>query len=230
VVDSIGGDPIPGVLIRVETGEEAVSDRLGRFAVPGLRPGRQTLALLTEDCRITWARIDIAAGVSREVEIRLPPTFGAAALRDQARDASRQRSKGKVLVAAEIDRMNAHSATDLVRRLEPSMVRRWTGVVGEPAAVNGRAPSSIAAVSVPVLLVDGVRVHDVAFMLDQLQPSEVDTLEVVPGAAGGWEFGSQGAGGLIRVVRRRGFADGSPEGVTANQCTVPGFGGSRLKD
>lgn len=228
VIDSIGGDPISGVLVRMETGEEAVSDRLGRFVVAGLAPGEHTLALLTADCRITWARIDIAAGVSREVEIRLSPAFGAAARQEREDEADRQRAKGRILVAEEIDRMNARSATDLVRRLAPTMVRRWTGVVGEPAAINGRAPSSIAAESVPVLVVDGVRVSDVAYMLDQLQPSEVDTIEVLQGAAGGWEFGSQGAAGVIRVVRRRGVADGALDEVAVNICTVPGFRGRGL--
>jgi hypothetical protein len=227
VVDSIAGDPIAGVLVRFDSGTEAVSDDVGRITVEGLDPGEHTLALLTADCRVTWARVDLAVGVTREIELRLPPVFGAAALRAHQDDADRRRAKGKILVAEEIDRMNARSATDLVRRLAPSMVRGWSGVVGEPASVSGRAPSSIIGDADPVLVVDGARVHDVAYMLDQLLPSEVDTLEVLPGAAGGWEFGSQGASGVIRIVRRRGIASGSPETVEAKACSVPGFSGAK---
>lgn len=223
VVDSVAGDPIPGVLVRFESGQEAVSDEVGRIVVQGLDPGEHTLALLTADCRVTWARVDLAAGTTREIELRLPPAFGAVASKAREEEADRRRAKGKILVAEEIDGMNARSATDLVRRLAPSMVRGWTGVAGEATSVSGRAPNSIIGDQAPVLVVDGVRVHDVAYMLDQMLPSEVDTLEVLPGAAGGWEFGSQGSSGVIRIVRRRGVATGTPESVETQSCSVPGF-------
>jgi outer membrane receptor protein involved in Fe transport len=194
---------------------------MGRIEVTGLVPGSHVLALLTVDCRVTWARVELRPGLGREVELRLPPAFGAAAEAAREEEAERVRSKGKVMVASEIDQVGARSATDLVRRLAPSMVRGWTGVVGEPVGVRGRAPSSIIGDGEPVLVVDGARVHDVANTLDQILPAEIDTLEVLPGAAGGWEFGSDGAAGVIRIVRRRGIATGTPEALEVQPCTVP---------
>ena len=57
IVDSVSGDPIPGVLVRTDSGHEAFTDQLGRFELTGLPEGERLLALMTEDCRITWGQV-----------------------------------------------------------------------------------------------------------------------------------------------------------------------------
>ena len=69
--------------------------------------------------------------------------------------------------------------------------------------------------------VDGVRAAHGAQALDVIRPSEVETLELLPGAVAGWEFGSAGSAGVIRVTTRRGARASSRSG--AEGCIVPGF-------
>ena len=225
IVDSISGDPIEGVLIRMGSGPEAFSDERGRFRLIGLEPGRHLFALLTADCRVTWGQVDLVEGVVSDASFRLPPSFGAAAEEARRSQNERSRAQGRVLVAAEIDRMHARSVTELVRRLAPDMVRTaGTGQIGARSSFTGRGgQASFMADPGPVLVIDGARVPDVARALDAMNPSEVAVLEVLPGAVAGWEFGSSGASGVIRVSTRKGVPTGAPDGLAATDCVVPDF-------
>jgi hypothetical protein len=224
IVDSISGDPIAGVLVRMDTGPETFTDERGRFRLIGLTPGRHLFAMLSADCRITWGQVDLVDGVEREAQLRLPPSFGAAAEEARRRESERRRVQGRVLVAAEIDRMHARSVSELVRRLAPDMVASaGTGQIGARSRITGRGQASFMPDPGPVLVVDGARVGDVARALDYMHPSEVAVLEVLPGAAAGWEFGSDGGSGVIRVTTRKGLATGAPDEQAAADCVVPDF-------
>ena len=59
IVDSVSGDPIPGVLVRTDSGHEAFTDPLGRFELTALPEGNRLLALMTADCRITWGQVTV---------------------------------------------------------------------------------------------------------------------------------------------------------------------------
>ena len=224
IVDSISGDPIPGVLVRMDTGPETFTDERGFFRLTGLAPGRHLFALLTADCRITWRQVDLVEGVVPEVRLRLPPSFGAVAEEARRRGDERRRAQGRTLVASEIDRMHARSVTELVRRLAPDMVSSGgTGQVGSNTRLTGRGQASFMPDPGPVLVVDGARIVDVARTLDYMHPSEVAVLEVLPGAAAGWDFGSNGGSGAIRVTTRKGVATGAPAERASADCIVPAF-------
>lgn len=52
----------------------------------------------------------------------------------------------------------------------------------------------------PMILLDGVEVHD----LSDIDPSSIDRVEVVKGAAAGMLYGAQGANGVIQIFSRKG--------------------------
>jgi hypothetical protein len=56
-----------------------------------------------------------------------------------------------------------------------------------------------------------------------MRPSEIAELEVQPGAAAGWEYGSSGASGVIKITMRRGLPDGAEELKEPSRCVVPAF-------
>ena len=223
IVDSISGEPIAGVLIRMDSGAEAFSDGQGRFRMTDLPQGRRLFALLSSDCRITWGQIDVIAGIPRRERLRLPPVFGAAAQEARREEEERQRTGGRRVEAAEIARMHVHSVTDLIRRVAPNMVGPVGGEPGETAAIRSGRARSFVPQDPPVVVVDGVRIPDAAGMLHDLLASEVQTLEILPGAAAGWEYGSSGAGGVIKITLKRGIATGAAERSVATECVVPAF-------
>lgn len=211
-----------GVLIRLETGEEAVSDEEGRFRFEALTPGRRLYALLTADCKVTWGQVTLPPGKLEQVSLTVATEFASEeSVREE--ESRRRRSSGKLVTGEDIDAMHAVSMAEVIRRVAPSMVMGAPEEAGAVTQLTSRGSNSIVSRSVPIVVIDGVRLDDGARALDNIQPADVLTLEVLPGAAGGWEFGSSGSGGVIKVTtgRRAARSGGAPR----KACVVPDFPG-----
>lgn len=218
VVDSVAGEPIGGVLVRLDTGPEAVTAGDGRFQLSGVEPGSHMLALLSADCRVTWAEVTLAPDTVVEARFRLPrvPTT-----EERRSSEERRRSQGEVVTAEEIEAMHARSLVEVIRRVEPSMVGS-ASVVGAVTPVRSRSRNSMTERGMePVVVVDGVRAADASRAIHSIDASDVARLEVLPGSAAGWEYGSDGAAGVI-LVTTRGRIDPAGESEL-EACVVPDF-------
>lgn len=223
VVDSVAGTPVSGVLLRLDSGGETFSARDGSFLLLDVPPGEHMIAALTSDCRVTWTEVTLEEGGISELRVTVPTVPGTEVVAERERS-ERRRAGGRLVTAEEIREMNAVTLADVIRRVEPNMVGAPTAVAGEVSSVEGRARNSFLSASgkeEPVVLIDGVRAVDGARALADLLPSEVETLELQPGASGGWEYGSAGAAGIIRVTTRRHSLAVRP--ARAEPCTVPSF-------
>lgn len=220
VLDAATSRPLAGVLVQSEEGALTLSDEEGRFRLEGLEPGSHLVALLTPGCSVTWADVELESGEVRDTVVRLEAAEEAA--RTEERADRRRRSQGKVVTGAEIREMQESSLAEVIRRVAPNMVGSPSGQFGRSTSVQGRTRNSfLRGAPEPVVVVDGVRVEDPADALDFIRPADVRILEILPGAAGGWEFGSEGAAGVIRVTTSSGGAERSPPGVEG--CSVPDF-------
>jgi len=224
ILDSISGDPIEGVMVRMDSGESTLSDGLGRFTFSGLEQGRRLFALLTADCRVTWAEITVVNGIPRNERYRLPPAFGAVADEKEEIVEQRTRTSGRVMEQEEIDGAGASTVLELIRRLAPGMVSPMQGDPGNISSLtSSRSRSTGAATDAPVVVIDGVRTPGVEGTLSTMRPNEISRIEVQPGAAAGWEYGSSGASGVIKITMRRGIADGQADRLERMTCMVPEF-------
>ena len=217
VADSATGRPVAGVLVRLDSGRGTVSDEFGHFRMVGVESGERLVALLTPDCHVSWHTLALRPGESRLVAltVRLDPR-----ITDDGGDGRRGGAQGVFLDAAEIDALQATSLLEILRRVAPRMVGGAPEQAGGTTGLRGRTTNSFRPTD-PVVVVDGIRVSDGGRALDQLSPSDVARLEVLPGAAAGWEFGSDGAAGVIRVTTRDGDRREAPEPVAG--CRVPDF-------
>ncbi|GIS79005.1 MAG: hypothetical protein CM1200mP14_05710 [Gammaproteobacteria bacterium] len=75
----------------------------------------------------------------------------------------------------------------------------------------------------PVVVLDGTRMSDASETINMIRPGEVETLELLPSSSGGWEFGSSGSAGVIRITTRKGAQNLRRSEVEA--CKVPNFPG-----
>jgi TonB-dependent starch-binding outer membrane protein SusC len=224
IVDSLSGEPIEGVLVRMDNGASTFTNRLGEFSLNGLPQGRRLFALFTSDCRITWGEITVVNGMTREERYRLPPSFGAAAEEEQEEEAQRKRTSGRVFEQGDIDDAHASSVLELIRRMMPGMVSPMQGAPGDVSAlVSSRSRTIGAQTDAPVVVIDGVRTPGAEGTLSTMRPTEISRLEVQPGAAAGWEYGSAGASGVIKITMRRGIADGASDRQQRAACVVPEF-------
>ena len=104
---------------------------------------------------------------------------------------------------------------DFAKSATGSIEQALTGqIAGAQIQQNGGTPGSGFNIilrginslgnSNPIILVDGVQVLD----LTTLDPSNVERVEVVKGAAGGTMYGAQGANGVIQVFTKKGSLNG----------------------
>ena len=220
IVDSITGVPMAGVLLRMDTGPQTLSDDRGRFRLDGLAPGPHLYAIMTADCRISWGEVLLAVGGLHEQDLRLAAVPGTER-RVAREEVERRRSEGKLVTAAEIESMGARTLGDIIRRMSPRMVGTTT-MAGAATPVRARAQNSFLDDGVePVVVIDGVRAPDPSQALDRIHPSEVYTLEVLEGAAEGWIYGSDGAAGVIRVTTWK--SHGGEAQPSVDECVVPDF-------
>tara|TARA_B100000929_G_scaffold119743_1_gene94922 strand:- start:29 stop:883 length:855 start_codon:yes stop_codon:yes gene_type:complete len=222
VVDSVTGKPMEGVLVRIDTGPEVFSDIDGRYRLMGLRPGRHMLALLTADCRVNWGSVLLIPGVATEASFKLAVPIGTEQ-EVRREEAERRRSFGRLITREEIERFNPRTLVDVIRRYAPRMVSGASGQVGSTTGITQRAPNSLTGVLEPVVVLDGTRMSDAAETINMIRPGEIETLELLPSSSGGWEFGSSGSAGVIRITTRKGVQDLGRSEVEA--CKVPNFPG-----
>ena len=219
VVDDEEGEPIPGVLVKLDTGAEAVTDAEGVFRLEAEEAGEHLVALLAADCRIEWSEVTLDA--ERVVEVRFELSPGGTRGREPGAGEERRRSQGTLVTAEEIEAMHARRLTEVIRRVAPNMIGSTT-MAGEVARVRARSRSSLAEGGTePVVVVDGVRAADPSRALHSIDASDVAELEILPGSAAGWTYGSDGAAGVIQVRTRRGSM-GVRE-TPDEECAVPDF-------
>ena len=89
-------------------------------------------------------------------------------------------------------------------------IQQTSGTPGAPFNITLRGINSLDGTN-PLIMVDGVQMNDLTF----LDPSSVDHIEVVKGAAGGMLYGAQGANGIIQIFTKKGTLNSRPT-VTFN--------------
>jgi hypothetical protein len=216
VVSGSNGRAVAGVQIRFDSGERVVTDSRGRFEVDGLAWGERPVILVSSRCAITTATVVVSEADRREYHLTLPQEIA-----EMQREDMRARAEGIYMTADEIMATRARRMIDVVRRVAPQMVGAPGVQPGDVSPVRGRNRATASGVTEPVLVVDGAVLGRGDRILSDLAPGEVAAMEILKGAAGGWMYGSEGAGGVIRVWTKRGGAASAPVGPES--CEVPGW-------
>lgn len=218
VIASTGGARIPGVLVVVDTGERAKTDADGAYALKDLSSGTHRLALVAPGCQITFASVEVRPGEHRTLGFEI--VFDPAA----AEGARRKRSpSGKVMTAREIEALHVQTLTDVLARMAPGFVGASPPQPGQEARVRSRRSVSARADVAPAVIVDGVHLGTLETeQLSGIHPSDVAWIEVLRGASGGWEVGTGGSGGLVRIQTKRGRRMDMPY-VEPERCEIPGW-------
>lgn len=94
----------------------------------------------------------------------------------------------------------ARAETALQGKLAGVTVRTTTGEPGATAQIRVRGAASVNANSDPLYVVDGVPLSD----LSTLNPSDIESIEVLKDAASSAIYGSRGSNGVVIVTTKRG--------------------------
>ena len=221
VTDSATGQPLQAVqlfLSRGTTRLEARSSAEGRYLFPSVPAGTYGLeAIRLGYRRVLRANIAVTAGQTLPYDLKL----AAAALNLQAivttgvvDPASGTRVPFSVgRVAAEDAPVPATNALETIQGKIAGVSVIPSGQAGSGTNIQLRTPTSISKSNAPLVVVDGViqsQSFDAASA--DLQSMDIESVEVVKGAAAASLYGSRASAGVIQIRTRRGT--GLAEGTT----------------
>ncbi|MBE7176484.1 MAG: SusC/RagA family TonB-linked outer membrane protein [Mucilaginibacter polytrichastri] len=101
--------------------------------------------------------------------------------------------------------VNGSAEQMLTGQIAGATIKLDNGQPGAGAAIQLRGINTLGS-SYPMILVDGVQTTD----LNGLDPSLIDRVEVVKGAAAGMLYGAQGANGVLQVFTKKGARNSAP--------------------
>jgi TonB-dependent SusC/RagA subfamily outer membrane receptor len=218
--------PVPSAQVTV-VGQNfgTVADGAGRFR---LTLPQQTGEVELDVRRIGYRQVRLRAQIGDEnVRVILSErsidleavvttgTVGATAQKELGNAVSR------INAAEETNRGTVKSLQDLLNgRAAGVVIQPATGAVGTGSRIRIRGVGSFALRSEPLIYVDGIRtVNDAATgpvnqafgsssisRLNDINPDEIESIEIIKGPAAATLYGTEASGGVIQIITKRGSA------------------------
>lgn len=201
---------IPGTTLRVLSGGE------GWFFLTGLPAGRHEITVELPGFALATDTIQVQADSALHVDFRLLPD--PVPLDELVISADVQaggaKAHRKIITREDIDRRQASTTTQLLQGLVPGVTQTVTsGDVGAAAQIRIRGVRSLED-NPPLFFVDGVRVGSAHFagptgtdgiltFLDNINPQDIQRIEILYAAEATTLFGTDAAGGAIMIYTKR---------------------------
>jgi outer membrane receptor protein involved in Fe transport len=201
---------IPGTALRVLSGNE------GWFFLTGLPVGRHEITVELPGFALAVDTVEVQADSAQHLDFRLKPepvpmdelVVSAEA---QARGTVAHR---KIITRSEIERSQASTVTQLLQGLVPGVTQTQAGGnVGAASKIRIRGVRSLESTP-PLFILDGIRVGSAQFsgpvgtdgiltFLDNINPEDIQRIEILYAAEATTLFGTDAAGGAILIYTKR---------------------------
>jgi TonB-linked SusC/RagA family outer membrane protein len=214
--------PLPNVQITVRgTQLGTQTDANGRFRISGIAGSSAVLDIR----RLGFKPVSATASPGSEARISMEP---ASINLDAVVITGQPGSTAKRTLGVDIAQIDASSITakapinnvqNLINGRAPGVtILQNSGVVGSGATVRIRGVSSFALSNQPLIYVDGIRVDNAQGTGPQNQsfgastttrwndfnPDDIESIEIVKGAAAATLYGTEAANGVIQIITKRG--------------------------
>ena len=225
VTDRVGGAPLAGARITVVgTNRSAVTSQEGRYTLAGLKAGAYTVqasligyGAATNTATVTAGGIETLDFGLKAVAVSLDAVVVTGYGEQRAREVA-----------------NVVTTIDAARRVQESPVTNFgdlltaqtanvqvlpsAGTVGAGTRVRIRGLNSLSLSNEPIYYVDGVRMESTSNSLtvgtggqsfsriNDINPEEIESVEIVKGPSAATLYGTQAANGVIRITTKRGLS------------------------
>ncbi|SMO80807.1 SusC/RagA family TonB-linked outer membrane protein [Gracilimonas mengyeensis] len=228
ITDAATGEPIIGANIMVEgTNKGAATNIDGEYVIEGLSAGNYTLRVRyigfkeqtqeialdeNEDLSLDF---QLEQGSINLDEVVVTGTGGPVEVRKLGNTIGR-------VDASELENTPIQSFSDVLQgRVAGLTGLPSSGVTGEGSRIRIRGSSSLSQSNEPIVLVDGIRVDNGGGFggsvsaggsaspsrLDDINPSSIDRVEVLKGAAAATLYGTEASNGVIQIFTKNGRAN-----------------------
>jgi outer membrane receptor protein involved in Fe transport len=230
--------PVAGAQVFVVgTRAGGVTDADGRYSLIGVPSGTQTVRVLALGFHPIHKTVDVAGGqtVTADFVVTSAPIALDEVVVTGTAGSARKREVGNSISQvklAEAPEVTSNVSNLLSGRMAGVSVSGNTGNSGSGAAIRLRGTTSVALSNQPLIYVDGVRTRSDEYPrngiftgttqrganaygspIDDINPDDIDRVEVVKGAAAATLYGTDAAAGVIQIFTKRG-ANGSAKWQT----------------
>jgi hypothetical protein len=211
--------PIGGALVTIDAGVRVTADPAGAFRFEEVVAGPYRIAAIAPGCHVGLGEVVVSAGV--EIQVRIAVALGVegdAALRQWYLGDRRGGADVKIVTAEDIERRRVNSVQDAIRLVAPDMLGQESGQAGGRQGIRGRARTSPGVSSQPLVVIDGIRLSQrPSEALASVNVDNVARIEVGKGTVAGWNYGLQGANGVIRIFTKSAMRT-SGLGIDPERC------------
>ncbi len=237
VVDSASREPVVGASVQVEgTSLGAVTDSAGRYRIAGVGQGAQTL--VARRVGYAPKRHTVTVGADGEITVDFAlapaPTSLNEVIVTGTAGGQQQRELGNAVGNVNAPQVLAKSqAPDLSSLLNSRVagvsIVPSTGRLGAGPQIEIRGVSSLSLDNTPLIYIDGVRVSNrtgagpttfgnggfgsqnagVVGRLNDIDPNEIESIQIIKGPAAATIYGTEAANGVIQIITKKG-ASGKP--------------------
>ena len=235
VVDRGSRRPLQGVQVTIAgTGATVgtVSSALGTFRIVNVTAGTRIVRARLIGYGATSQSVEVTPGGSATVSFELSQSaleLSAVVTTGTGGSQVEARKLGNTVAAVQAP-ANApiSSFSDILQGREPGVVLLpSSGTTGEGARIRIRGNASLSQSNEPIVYVDGVRIDNgggfgVGYVgtggggrpsrLDDIDPSSVEKIEVLKGAAAATLYGTEASNGVLLITTKRG-SNGAPRWV-----------------
>lgn len=240
VVDAATREPLNGVQVVVgETGRGTLTDSRGRFLIPNVPPGTHAVRVQNIGYRAVEESVTVQAGETARLDFALDVSAVALEeiVVTGTAGAVEKRRIGSSMGTVDMSRLNeltpvATMGQALESRIPGVRSIASVGGVGTARDLRIRGTSSFLLGQRPVVYIDGVRVDNSAGewaggtvnggtccafsggagedRLGDLNPEDIERVEVLKGAAAATLYGSEASNGVVQIFTKRGRSNSAP--------------------
>lgn len=220
VTDAASGNPLAGAAVRVGTtqlGSQTADD--GRYTIRGVPAGTVQLQVNRIGYEAGKITVTVTAGGTATADVKL--SQAAFSLSEVVVTVTGAQKKAEIAntvasvdIAAKAEETTANSLGQLLSGQAAGVQIVSAGAAGGGSRIRIRGQSSLSLGNDPVVYVDGVKVNSTATTgsatgasrFDDLNPDEIENIDILKGPAAATLYGTEAANGVINITTKKGRA------------------------
>ncbi|MFB6249450.1 MAG: SusC/RagA family TonB-linked outer membrane protein [Salinibacter sp.] len=232
VVASQTGDPLPGVSVVVE-GENigAATDAQGNYVIESVPAGEVTLVASFVGYSTQRQTVQVEANQTVTVDFELASDrlgLDEVVVTGTGGQVEKRKLGNTISTvnAEDLEENPISNVSELLQGREPGVQSiPGSGMTGQGSQIRIRGSASLSQSNEPVVYIDGIRADNgggfsgfvgaggpaTTSRLDDLNPSAIQRVEILKGAAAATLFGSEASNGVIQIFTKRGDAGQEPQ-------------------
>lgn len=220
VVHELSRQPLPNVQVSIRGGAGQLTDSNGEFTIREVPAGSREVTIRLIGYRSVTRRLDVPAGGTVRLDLELAESaleLDEVVVTGRAAGTAR-REIGTSVATIRSQDLEFAPVTNVSQMLQsriPGMaVLPSGGNAGQGSGIIMRGATSLTQDIEPIIYIDGVRLDntkedwvssDATWTgLDDIDPADIERIEVVRGAAAATLYGTEASAGVIQIFTKRG--------------------------